>query len=77
MCASANATGQYGARPMAVGVVDRGLPETGRNAEFERVTGRVLSGSLAAGQQPKLVLVMHTLPVKLDDKSAEAVGWLV
>lgn len=61
---------------MAVGAVGRGLPETEKNAAFKGVTGRALSGSLPAGQQSKLVLVMHTLPVKLDDKSAEAVGLL-
>lgn len=61
---------------MAVGVVGPDLPDTGNNDEFERITGRVLSGSLPAGQQSKLVLVMHALPVKLDDKGAEMGGFL-
>ncbi|OWV86526.1 hypothetical protein ATY75_21960 [Rhizobium sp. N122] len=36
----------------------------------------VFSGSFAAGQQSKLGLVMHTLPIKLDDQSAETGGFL-
>jgi len=31
---------------------------------------------LSAGQQPKLMFVVNTLPIKLDDEGAEAVGFL-
>jgi hypothetical protein len=56
--------------------VGRVLPETEKNAGFEHIAGGALSASLPADQQSKLVLVMHALPVKLDDKGAETGGFL-
>ncbi|MBB3355488.1 hypothetical protein FHT70_005450 [Rhizobium sp. BK049] len=33
------------------------------------------SDSLPAGKQSKLVLIMHTLPIKLDNQGSETIGF--